>query len=405
MNQNEVEVRLKELKKASLNLDLTRGKPSPEQLDLASGLLTSVDKKTFLTPGGVDSRNYGLLDGLDEAKVLFSQYLGVGENEIIIGGNSSLALMYNTISQLMTHGSAHLGQPWQGKKTTFICPVPGYDRHFTICQRFGIEMVTVKMTEDGPDVAEIQKLIESDDSIRGMWCTPRYSNPTGYTCSPEVVKELASLTALSGEFLILWDDAYGVHHLGSGRAPLDSLPAACKKAGNPENVIVFGSTSKISFAGAGVAMAAGSEKTCLWLRERLFAQTIGHDKINMLRHVLFFRDMEGIMDHMARHAQILAPKFQAVEDILSKELGNTGLATWTKPEGGYFVSLDTQDGKAARVIEMAGEIGVKLTPAGSTFPYKKDPRDKNIRIAPTFPALKDLQIAVEVLALCIKAVS
>jgi DNA-binding transcriptional MocR family regulator len=400
---HELESRIEGFRKQRLNLDITRGKPGSEQLDLAVGILSCVDADTFLA-GSVDTRNYGVLDGLSEAKKLFSEYLGVGIDEIIIAGNSSLALMYDTVSQLMTHGTAAGGDPWYGKTNKFICPVPGYDRHFTVCERFGIEMVTVPMNEDGPDVDAISELVEADDQFRGMWCVPRFSNPTGYTCSTEVVDKLATMKTAYKDFVILWDDAYAVHHLGEGPDPLKSLLEACKEAGNPERPIIFGSTSKISLAGAGLAMTAGSVATCDWVRQRMFAQTIGHDKINMLRHVLFFRDFQGILAHMNKHANIVGPKFAAVEEVLSRELGGTDAAIWTKPRGGYFISLDVHPGMARDVVKLAGELGVKLTPAGSTYPYKKDPEDKNIRIAPTFPSLADVESAAEVLAVCVKYV-
>jgi DNA-binding transcriptional MocR family regulator len=402
--RSELESRIEGLIKEGLSLDLTRGKPGPEQLDLAVDMLTCVDANDF-TAGGVDTRNYGGLDGLAEAKTLFSAYLGVGVDEVIIGGNSSLALMHDALAQLMTHGSAMAGKPWMGQTTKFICPVPGYDRHFTLCERYGIEMITVPMTPDGPDVGQVEELVAADETIKGMWCVPRFSNPTGYTCSPETVGRLAAMKTASEDFVILWDDAYAVHHLGNGPDPLDSLLEKCKAVGNSERVIQFGSTSKVSFAGAGVALMAGSTATCDWARERLFTQTIGNDKINMLRHVKFYSDMDGLMAHMDKHARIVAPKFRAVDEILERELGGTGLAEWTKPSGGYFVSLDTREGLAGEVVKKAGELGVKLTPAGATFPHKKDPRNSNIRIAPTFPSLSDVQKAVEVLAVCIKYAS
>jgi len=399
----ELESRIEELKKQQLSLDLTRGKPGPEQLDLAANMFTCVDAGNY-SAGSVDTRNYGGLDGIAEAKTLFAAYLGVNEDEVIIGGNSSLALMYDTVSQLMTHGTAGGGEPWFGKKTKFVCPVPGYDRHFTVCEHFGIEMVTVPMNEDGPDIDAIAQLVENDDEFRGMWCVPRFSNPTGYTCSPEVIQKLAEMKTAYSDFVILWDDAYAVHHHGAGPDSLESLLEACKKAGNPERVILFGSTSKISLAGAGLAVTGGSRNTCDWMRKRLFAQTIGYDKINMLRHVRFFKDLDGIMAHMNRHAAIVGPKFAAVEEVLSNELENGGIASWTKPRGGYFISLDTEKGMAGKIVKLAGELGVKLTPAGSTFPYKNDPDDRNLRIAPTFPGLEDVRKAAEVLAVCIKYV-
>jgi DNA-binding transcriptional MocR family regulator len=397
--------RIDEFKSQSLQLDMTRGKPGPEQLDICNGLLTCVDENNFTAQSGVDTRNYGILDGIAEAKKLFSEFMGVTENEIIIGGNSSLNMMYDMFSQLMTHGSSTDKTPWFSRKRKFICPVPGYDRHFTICEHFGIEMINVDMTEQGPDITWVEELVKTDGDILGMWCVPRYSNPTGYTCADEVVKRLAAMSTKCKDFRIFWDDAYAVHFLREAPEKLLNLLDACKEAGNPDRVFIFSSTSKISFPGGGVAMLAASEKNCAWIKKRLFAQTIGPDKINMLRHVVYFKDFEGILRQMQKQAKIIAPKFQTVHDILAEQLEGKGIASWTKPSGGYFISLDILDNCAKKVVSLAGELGVKLTSAGATFPYKKDPRDRNIRIAPTFPNIADLKKATEVLAVCIQYVS
>ncbi|MBN1798343.1 MAG: aminotransferase class I/II-fold pyridoxal phosphate-dependent enzyme [Spirochaetales bacterium] len=403
--KDSLQKRINEYKAQVLQLDMTRGKPGPEQLDICNDLLTCVDENHFMTGGGVDTRNYGILDGITEAKELFADFMGAAKNEIIVGGNSSLNMMYDIFAQLMTHGSSTDSTPWFSRKKKFICPVPGYDRHFTICQRFGIEMINVDMTEFGPDITMIEELVKNDGDIVGMWCVPRYSNPTGYTCSSEIVERLAAMPTKCKDFRIFWDDAYAVHFLNDAPDKLLNLLDACKKAGNPDRVFIFSSTSKVSFPGGGVAMLAASEKNCAWLKERLFAQTIGPDKINMLRHVIYFKDLAGILKHMKKQANIIAPKFTAVHDILTGELAGKGIASWTKPAGGYFISLNTLDNCAKRVVALAGELGVKLTPAGATFPYKKDPLDRNIRIAPTFPGLDDLKKATEVLAVCIQYIS
>jgi DNA-binding transcriptional MocR family regulator len=384
---------------------MTRGKPGPEQLDICNGMLTIVDEHNYHTPSGLDVRNYGGMDGFPEAKRLFADYLEVSPEEVIIGGNASLNLMFDSVAQCMTHGTSGEGEPWCSRKVKFLCPVPGYDRHFNICEYFGIQMIPVALTDSGPDMEEVEDLAGRDSGIKGMWCVPKYSNPSGIVYSDDTVERLASMKTAAVDFRILWDNAYTVHHLGSGPAPLKSILEACKHAGNPDRVLIFGSTSKVSFSGAGLALMAGSRGNVDWLRRRLAAQTIGPDKINMLRHVLFFRDMPGILKHMDKHARIIGPKFQTVQEILQQELGDSGLATWTKPQGGYFVSLDTKPGCAKAAVSLAGELGVKFTKAGATWPYGKDPRDSNIRIAPTLPTLEQIRIAIEVLAVCIQYVS
>ena len=397
--------RIEAFKNQNLSLDMTRGKPGPEQLDISNGMLTIVGENNFHTPSGLDVRNYGGLDGFPEAKRLFADFLDVSPDEVIIGGNASLNLMYDTVAQVMSHGTSGEGKPWFGQKIKFLCPVPGYDRHFAICEHFGIGMIPVPLTDGGPDMAEVEDLVRVDPAIRGMWCVPKYSNPSGAVYSDETVERLASMKTAAADFRILWDNAYTVHHLGGGPARLKNILETCKKSGNPDRVLIFGSTSKVSFPGAGIAVMAGSGNNVEWVRGRLFFQTIGPDKINMLRHVLYFKNMKGILDHMDKHARIIAPKFQAVQEILERELGGKDVATWTEPQGGYFVSLDTKPGRAAAVVALAGELGVKFTKAGATWPYGKDPRDSNIRIAPTLPSLEQIRTAVEVLAVCIQRVS
>jgi len=397
--------RIEAFKKQNLSLDMTRGKPGPEQLDISNGMLTIVGENNVHTPSGLDVRNYGGLDAFPEAKRLFADFLDVSPDEVIVGGNASLNLMYDTVAQIMSHGTSGEGKPWFGRKIKFLCPVPGYDRHFAICEHFGIGMIPVPLTDGGPEMAEVERLVREDPAIRGMWCVPKYSNPSGVVYSEETVKRLASMKTAAEDFRILWDNAYAVHHLGGGPARLKNILEACKNSGNPDRVLIFGSTSKVSFPGAGIAVMAGSKGNLEWVRGRLFFQTIGPDKINILRHVLYFKDMQGILDHMEKHARIIAPKFQAVQEILERELGGKEVATWSQPQGGYFVSLDTKPGRAAEVVALAGKLGVKFTKAGATWPYGKDPHDSNIRIAPTLPSLQQIRTAVEVLAVCILQVS
>jgi DNA-binding transcriptional MocR family regulator len=397
--------RIDAFRKQNLSLDMTRGKPGPEQLDLCNRMLTIVDEHNYRTPSGLDVRNYGGLDGFPEAKRLFAEFVEVSPDEVIIGGNASLNLMYDAVAQCMTHGTSGGGQPWFGGAPKFLCPVPGYDRHFAVCEHLGIEMIPVELTGSGPNMEEVEALAGKDPAVKGMWCVPKYSNPSGVVYADEAVERLASMKTAAADFRIFWDNAYTVHHLGGGPAPLKNILDACQKAGNPERVLIFGSTSKVSFPGAGISVVAGSAGNMEWLRRRLFCQTIGPDKINMLRHVLYFKDMRGILDHMDRHARIIGPKFQAVQQILHRELGDGNAATWTRPRGGYFVSLDTAPGNAAAVVSMAAELGVKFTKAGATWPYGRDPQDRNIRIAPTLPSLEQIRTAVEVLALCILWVS
>lgn len=400
--KEQLQKRYQEAQARGLKLDMTRGKPCREQLDLSLDLLDCLGRD-YKAADDTDCRNYGVLDGLPEARKLFAELLEVGPDEIIVAGNSSLALMHDAVAQALLLGVPGGSKPWRDGPVKFLCPSPGYDRHFAVCQHLGIELVAVAMTDEGPDMDEVERLVAADTAIKGIWCVPRYSNPTGIVFSAAVVDRLARMKAVP-DFRVFWDNAYAVHHLTDKPKPLENLLAACKAAGNADRVLTFGSTSKISFAGAGVAMVAGSEQNIAYMKRNMSFQTIGHDKLNQLRHVRFFRNMAGIEAHMKKHAAILKPKFDAVSAILDRELGDSGMARWTRPEGGYFVSIDTQEGCAKAVVAMAAEAGVKLTSAGATFPYGKDPLDHNIRIAPSMPSQAEIEQAMELVAVCIRLV-
>jgi aspartate/methionine/tyrosine aminotransferase len=390
-------------KARGVTLDITRGKPCSEQLDLALEMLDCVNSRQYRSEDGTDSRNYGGLDGIPEAKKLFAQYLGVAPEEIIIGGNSSLNLMHDTFMRAMIKGVDGDSPPW-GKlpQIKFLCPSPGYDRHFFICDYLGIEMIPVGMDAGGPDMDVVEEMVAKDERIKGIWCVPKYSNPTSAVYSDETVQRLATMRVKAPDFRIFWDNAYAVHHLNDNPPRLKNILTACKKAGNPERVFIFGSTSKIAFAGSGVAMIAGSAKNMALVKKQIAFQTIGPDKLNQLRHVKFFKNIEGIEDHMQKHMAILKPKFDAVQGMLEKELAGKNIAQWSHPAGGYFVSIDTLEGCAAAVVRMAAEAGVKLTPAGSTYPYMQDPLDRNIRIAPSFPPLEEIRSAMQLVCICIQ---
>jgi DNA-binding transcriptional MocR family regulator len=404
--EESLRARYEAFKARGLSLDMTRGKPCPEQLDLSLGLIDCLGKNDYRAEDGTDCRNYGGVEGLPEARRLFADYLEVQPEEVILGGNSSLALMHDTVVQALLRGVPGGNGAWRSiPAVKFLCPSPGYDRHFAICERMQIEMITVDMTPNGPDMDRVEELVGADAGIRAIWCVPRYSNPTGVTFSDSVVERLARMKTAAPDFRIFWDNAYAVHHLTEEPAGLRNLLEACKEAGTANRPLLFGSTSKVSFAGAGLAMLAGSLDNVQYLKEGLAIQTIGPDKLNQLRHVRFFRDMAGIAAHMRMHAQILRPKFDAVQHVLEKELGGTGVATWSRPRGGYFVSLDTPAGCAKKVVALAAQAGVKLTSAGATFPLGKDPHDRNIRIAPSLPSLEEIRTAMELLAICIKLVA
>ncbi len=393
-------------KDRNLALDMTRGKPCPKQLDISLPMLNLVSENNYKASNGTDCRNYGGLDGIPEVKKLFSEYIEVSEDEIIIGGNSSLNLMHDTIVNAYVYGVSEDETPW-GKipKIKFLCPSPGYDRHFAICETLGIEMIIVDMDENGPDMDQVEKLVLSDDSIKGIWCVPKYSNPTGITYTNEVVERLSKMQTKASDFRIFWDNAYNYHHLTDERPELLNILTTCRDMGNPDRPFIFGSTSKITFAGAGLSMIGSSKKNIGYIKSKIAFQTIGPDKLNQLRHFNFFENIDGLDKHMIKHGEILKPKFDMITEILDKKLGGSGLASWSNPKGGYFISLDTLEGCATRVIELANEAGVKLTPAGSTYPLKKDPKDRNIRIAPSLPETDELELAMEVLTVCIKLAS
>ncbi|MDL4841780.1 aminotransferase class I/II-fold pyridoxal phosphate-dependent enzyme [Aquibacillus sp. LR5S19] len=396
-----------EVKGRNLSLDMSRGKPSAEQLDLSMGLLDILNSDSPIhVEESIDARNYGSVDGLIETKKLFGQILDVNQHEIIVGGNSSLTIMHDAVSRSLLLGTVDSTTPW-GKlpKVKFLCPSPGYDRHFAICELLGIEMVTVDMLEDGPDMDTVEELVKNDEAIKGIWCVPKYSNPEGITYSDEVVDRLAKMETKANDFRIFWDDAYTVHHLTDEPDVLKNILTACKDANHPNRVFIFASTSKVTFPGSGISVLASSEENINFIKKQIATQTIGPDKLNQLRHVHFLKDLETIKQHMKKHAEIIKPKFDMVLEVLEKQLGKQNIASWNEPNGGYFISLNTLDGCATEVVKLASEAGVKLTPAGATFPYGKDPSDRNIRIAPTFPTLNELQTAIEVLCLCIQLVS
>lgn len=400
---NRIKGEYEEYKGKNLKLDMSRGKPSSEQISVSNELLgilkTTEDCKA---ENGFDCRNYGLLDGIPEAKRLFSGIIGVKEENVIVGGNSSLTMMYDTVSKAITHGFPESPKKWAlESKVKFLCPVPGYDRHFGITQTFGIEMIPVPMLADGPDMDIVDELVK-DPAVKGIWCVPKYSNPEGKTYSDEVVRRFASLSPAAPDFKIFWDNAYAIHDIYGEGDRLLSLAEECEKRGNPELPIIFSSTSKITFPGGGVAFMGGGKKTIDHLRALLFYQTISYDKLNQLRHVKFLKDEKALKEHMRRHAEMLRPKFELVLNTLETRLGGTGCGSWVKPRGGYFVSFDTVPGCAARTVALLKEAGVTMTPAGATYPYGKDPEDKNIRIAPTFPPIEELKLAMELFCICVK---
>ncbi len=394
----------KEYRAKNLSLNMARGKPCAEQLDLSMGMMDVLNSSSDLTcDDGTDCRNYGVLDGIKEAQELLADMMEVPADHIIIYGNSSLNVMYDTISRSMTHGIMG-STPWcKLDKVKFLCPVPGYDRHFKITEYFGIEMINVPMTPEGPDMDMVEKLVAEDDAIKGIWCVPKYSNPQGYSYSDLTVRRFARLKPAAKDFRIYWDNAYTIHHLYDDKQDnIIEILAECKRAGNPDLVYKFASTSKISFPGSGIAALASSNNNLEDIKEQLTVQTIGHDKVNQLRHVRFFGDIHGMIEHMRKHADILRPKFEAVEEILERELGGLGIGEWTKPKGGYFISFDSLEGCAADIVARCKKAGVVMTPAGATYPYGKDPHDSNIRIAPSYPPLDDLKVATELFALCVK---
>lgn len=394
-------------KEKGLKLDMSRGKPSITQLDMGMGIFDVLNAKSDMKSAeGIDVRNYGVLDGLTEAKKMMAAIMGVNPENVIVCGNASLTIMYDTVSRSMTHGVMG-STPWcRLEKVKFLCPAPGYDRHFAITEHFGIEMITVPMTPEGPDMDMVEKLVAEDEAIKGIWCVPKYSNPQGYVYSDETVRRFANLKPAAEDFRIFWDNAYAVHHLyEDDQEEILEILSECEKAGNPDMVYEFCSTSKISFSGAGVAAMAASQANLAFVKKSMTIQTIGYDKINQLRHVRYFQDFDAIREHMKRHAALMRPKFEAVQAVLERELEGLGIGEWTKPKGGYFISFDAMEGCAKAIVARCKEAGVILTSAGATFPYGRDPRDSNIRIAPSFPTPEEMAMATDLFVLCVKLVS
>ena len=396
-----------EAKAKGLALDMSRGKPSAKQLDVSLGLLDTINSSSDLKAlDGTDCRNYGVLDGIPEAKKLMADMMGTTPDHVIVYGNASLNIMYDQISRAYTHGI--LGNtPWcKLDKVKFLCPVPGYDRHFAITERFGIEMINIPMSESGPDMGMVEEYVSNDASVKGIWCVPKYSNPQGYTYSEETVKRMAALKPAAEDFRIFWDNAYVIHDLyDDNKDEIADIISECEKAGNPDMVFEFASTSKVSFPGSGIAALATSANNIADIKKQLTIQTIGHDKLNQLRHVRYFKDINGLKEHMRKHAEFMRPKFEAVESVLEEELGGLGIGSWTEPKGGYFISFEAMDGCAKAIVAKCKEAGVKLTGAGATFPYGKDPKDSNIRIAPSFPTPEEMKQAADLFVLCVKLVS
>ncbi|MFN3238623.1 MAG: aminotransferase class I/II-fold pyridoxal phosphate-dependent enzyme [Pseudomonadales bacterium] len=395
----ELEQTYESLRQRNLKLDLTRGKPAAQQLDL-SNALDGILEGYYLLQDGTDVRNYGGLEGIPEARELGGVMLDCPAANILVGGNSSLSLMHSMVGYMMDTA-------WYNEESIkFICPVPGYDRHFTICDHFNIEMIPVPLNDDGPDMVQVEELVSADPTIKGIWCVPKYSNPTGITYSDAVVTRIAKLGKIAGDnFMVMWDNAYAVHHLKDEHSELANIFAQAAELGTQDNIAMFASTSKVTFAGAGISFLALSANNLKGFLAALGTQTIGNDKVNQLRHVRFLQDADGIAAHMEKHRALIEPKFNAVLDALNEQLGGLGIATWTEPRGGYFISLNSMPGLASEIVRLAGEIGVKLTPAGATFPHGQDPQDENIRVAPTFPTTEELETAVNVFITCIKLAS
>lgn len=405
--RNEVLAAYEDAKGKGLQLDMSRGKPAADQLDLAEGMLTVVSKNedTF-AENGMDCRNYGGPVGIPEARKLMGDIMGVPADQVIIYGNASLTIMFDTVSRSFTHGVCG-STPWcKLDKVKFLCPVPGYDRHFGITEHFGVEMINVPMTPEGPDMDVVEKLVAEDPAIKGIWCVPKYSNPQGYTYSDETVRRFANLKPAAEDFRIFWDNAYAIHHLYEDKQDeLLNIVQECEKAGNPDMVYEFASTSKVSFSGSGIAAMAASKANIEAAKKHLGFQIIGHDKLNQLRHVKFFKDVEGVKAHMKKHAVLLAPKFEAVWQVLEQEIGGLGIGSWTRPNGGYFISFDSMEGCAKAIVAKAKEAGLVMTGAGATYPYKNDPKDSNIRIAPSCPTPEELAVASSIFVLSVKLVS
>jgi len=399
-----LEKQFEEIKALNLKLDMSRGKPSAEQLDIAMDILDVLDSKSVLkSENGMDLRNYGILDGIPEAKRFMAEMMGCDEKNVIVYGNSSLNIMYDQISRAMTLGYCG-NTPWAKlDKVKFLCPVPGYDRHFAITELFGIEMINIPLYEEGPDMDMVEEYVNNDPAVKGIWCVPKYSNPAGTSYSNETVRRFANLKPAASDFRIFWDNAYCVHHLyADNQVEVLDILAACEEAGNPDMVFEFCSTSKVTFPGAGVAAMAASVNNIADVKKQMTIQTIGHDKVNQLRHVLYFKNLDGIKAHMMKHAESMRPKFEMLDELLGAEIGARGIGSWVKPVGGYFICFESLDGCAKDIIAKCKEAGVTMTGAGAPFPYGKDPKDSTIRIAPTFPSLEELRRAAEVFVVCVR---
>ena len=402
-----LEAEYAKIKEMGLSLDMSRGKPAAEQLDLSMGILDTVDAKSVVkSENGTDLRNYGVLDGIPEVKKLIGDMVGAKPENVIVYGNSSLNIMYDQIARAEIFGICG-NTPWcKLDKVKFLCPVPGYDRHFAITEEFGIEMINIPMTEDGPDMDMVEQYVNNDAAVKGIWCVPKYSNPQGVVYSDETVRRFANLKPAAPDFRIFWDNAYVVHHLyEDNQAQILNILDECEKAGNPDIVFQFCSTSKVSFPGAGIAAISASAANIADIKKRLTIQTIGHDKINQLRHVKFFKDQKGVQEHMMKQAAIIRPKFEMVEEMFTEEIASRGIGTWMHPLGGYFISFEALEGCAKKIVEKCKEAGVVLTGAGSPYPYKKDPKDSVIRIAPTYPSMDELKEAVKVFTVVVRLVS
>ena len=390
------------LKARGLKLDMSRGKPGKEQLDLVSDILTVLTDPADCIENGTDVRNYGVLAGLPAAKALFAEILGCRSEECFIGGSSSLTLMYDTVSKAYTHGLLHSEKPWCKLDTVkFLCPAPGYDRHFRITESFGAELITVAMTPEGPDMDQVEELVK-DPAVKGIWCVPKYSNPDGIVYSEETIRRFANLKPAAPDFLLMWDNAYCVHEFEGDYLPFPDILSLCREAGNPDMVFEYASTSKITFPGAGISVMAASEANQAYMQKLMGVQMISYDKINQLRHVRYLKDKAGTLQLMKKHAAVLGPKFRMVLDTLDREIAPLGIAEWQTPKGGYFVSVNTADGLAKRTLALCKEAGVVMTSAGATFPYGKDPRDRNIRIAPSLPPVSELEQAMEVFCVSLR---
>ncbi len=403
----ELEKAFVDAKGKGLKLDMSRGKPTPAQLDMAMDIMDVLNSDSILkTEDGTDCRNYGIMDGIPEAKQLMGEMMGVPAENVLVYGNASLSIMYDSVSRSMTHGVMG-STPWcKLDKVKFLCPAPGYDRHFKITEHFGIEMITIPMTPTGPDMDLVEKYVQEDATVKGIWCVPKYSNPQGISYSDETVRRFANLKPAAEDFRIYWDNAYVIHHLYDDKQDeILEILSECEKAGNPDLVLEFCSTSKVSFAGAGIAAMAASKANLEFIKKSMTVQTISYDKINQLRHVRYFKNLDGMLVHMKKHADIMRPKFEAVLEVLDKELSGLEIGEWTRPLGGYFISFDAMEGCAKAIVEKCKEAGVVLTGAGATFPYGKDPKDSNIRIAPSFPTPEEMAAATDLFVLCVKLVS